>query len=171
MIIHASCFTLRPWRRGDEAALVKHADNRRIWRNLRSNFPHPYTREDAENWIAECLESKGRALRLAIVVGNEPVGAVGVEFGGGNGRSGGEIGYWLGEELWGRGIATEAVGLAAAYAMDELGIERLEAAVLQSNTASIRVLEKNGFTAFARLRKGAGRPGKSAIEIHYVKER
>ncbi len=160
---------MRPWREGDEAALTKHADNRKIWTNLRSNFPHPYTLDDADKWIRECISAEERALRLAIVVDGEPAGAIGIEFGRGKSEGSGEIGYWLGEELWGRGIASEAVRLVTEYAFETLSLERIEAAVLESNQASIRVLEKAGFSVYGRLRKGAQRPGKSAGELHFAK--
>jgi [ribosomal protein S5]-alanine N-acetyltransferase len=55
------------------------------------------------------------------------------------------LGYSIGERWNGRGFATEAVGLAVRLAFDELGLHRLQAAVMPRNAASIRVLEKSGF--------------------------
>ena len=111
MQLHGSRCTLRPWREEDLASLVRHADNRKVWLGLADRFPHPYTEEDARSWIDRCRREELPALNLAIEVDGEAIGGCGIEPWKGNFRRTGEIGYWLGEELWGRGIATEAVGL------------------------------------------------------------
>lgn len=54
------------------------------------------------------------------------------------------IGYWIGEKYWGKGIGTECVGLVIDYAFSILGLEELFAYVYPINKRSIRVLEKNG---------------------------
>jgi ribosomal-protein-alanine N-acetyltransferase len=156
---------LRPWRRGDEPALVKHADNRKIWRNLRDRFPHPYTSSDAEDWIRSVEDQGEPTLTFAIVLDGEPVGAVGLE------RFGAEIGYWLSETRWGKGFATEAVIAASAYAFAALDIDRLHAGVFEWNPASCRVLEKAGFRLEARLRKSVFKDGRTIDRLLYVRFR
>ncbi len=170
MQIRADSFLMRPWQPGDEASLAEAADDRKVWKNLRSSFPHPYTLDDAREWIAECEREAGRALRLAIVVEGQPVGAIGVELGRGQQSGTGEIGYWLAVEHWGKGIASEAARLVTEYAFDNLNLARLEAAVLESNGASARVLEKAGFRQHGKLRKPVPRPGRCGTELLFSRE-
>lgn len=113
---------LRPWRRGDERALVRHADNRKIWRNLRDRFPHPYTWRDAVEWIRHVEEQGEPTLSFAIVLGGEPVGGIGFERFTDVEQRVAEIGYWLSEEHWGKGVATEAVAAATTYAFETFEI-------------------------------------------------
>lgn len=100
--------TLRPVRPGDEASLLRYADDPRVWRNLTDKFPHPYTLESARVWIAACVAQEPATLHFGIEVDGAIVGGAGVERGEGIHRRSMEIGYWLGEPFWGRGIATEA---------------------------------------------------------------
>ena len=134
--------TLRPWRTGDEAALVRHGDNRRIWRNLTNQFPSPYTREDAVAWIHHANALPDDAIHHAIEVDGEPVGGVGFARLADLQSRTAEIGYWVGEAHWGRGVATEALRRHTALAFAEMDFVRLQAGVLAWNPASCRVLEK-----------------------------
>ncbi len=108
MQLELSRCTLRPWRVGDEASLVRYADNRNVSRNMRDRFPYPYTAADADGWIKKAGAEKP-ATSFAIVVDGAAVGGVGIELGTDVFRRSAEIGYWLGEPFWGRGIATEAL--------------------------------------------------------------
>ena len=99
---------VRSWRAADLDSLVRHANNRNIWINLRDRFPSPYTIEDARAWIA-FTQNAERMLHLTIAVNHEASGGIGVELEDDVNRRSGEIGYWLGEEHWGKGIATAAV--------------------------------------------------------------
>lgn len=150
---------LRPWRRGDESSLVYHANNPNIWINLKDLFPHPYTRADAERWIE--FASREQPMRnFAIEVNGAAVGAAGLHRKFDVYRLTAEIGYWLGEEFWGRGIATEAVKALSTYAFDRFELVRLTASVFEGNIASMRVLEKAGYTMDARLRSAAVKDGR-----------
>jgi len=162
---------LRPWRRGDEPALVRHADNRKIWRNLRDRFPHPYTARDAEDWIRTAEGQGEPTLSFAIVLDGEPVGAVGLERFADVERRVAEIGYWLSEAHWGKGLVTEAVIAASAYAFATLDIDRLHAGVFEWNPASCRVLEKAGYRFEARLRKSVFKDGRTIDRLLYVRFR
>jgi len=145
--------SLRPWRRGDEPSLVRYANNRNIWRNLRDRFPHPYTAADADAWITKA-EAEAPVTSHAIVVDGETVGGVGVDLGTDVRRRSAEIGYWLGEPFWGRGIATEVLRAVTDYALKTFDVIRLEAGVFSWNPASARVLEKAGYTLEGRMRRG-----------------
>ncbi len=88
----------RPWQAGDETALVRHANNRKIWLNLRDRFPHPYTTDAAAAWIALTKEQGDPAINFAIVVDGESVGCVGLEPLTDVNRRTAEVGYWVGED-------------------------------------------------------------------------
>src|SRR5512139_840182 len=106
--------TLRPWRLDDASALVRHADNIKVARQLRDRFPHPYTRGAAQAFLRFATSSE-RPTNLAIDVDGEAVGGAGYVPGTDVERYSAEVGYWLGETLWGRGIGTEALKLLTAH--------------------------------------------------------
>lgn len=145
---------LRPWRIEDLGSLVHHADDARVVRALRDVFPHPYTRDDGERWLAHVAE-RGRANNLAIEVGGHAVGGIGMIPGEDVHRLNAEIGYWLGRAHWGRGIMTEAVEAFSAHLLDDRGFLRLEAPVFEINPASARVLEKAGYERESVQRRAA----------------
>jgi len=158
---------VREWMRGDEPSLVRHANNRKVWRNLRDSFPHPYMMSDATRWIDRAT----RALRgtvFAICVDGFAVGAIGLTRRDDVNRHSAEIGYWLGEEFWNQGIATQAVRTVTAYGFEALSLYRIFAEVFEWNRASMRVLEKAGYQAEGRLRKNAVKDGKLIDQILYA---
>jgi len=135
---------VRNWSRSDKAALIRFANNRKVWRNLTHMFPHPYTETDAEWWFSS-LERTPEPSHWAIEVDRQAVGGIGVILGEGIYAKSAHFGYWLGEEYWGRGIMTQAVKVVAPYAMSHFGLVRLDSPVFAWNPASMRVLEKCGF--------------------------
>jgi RimJ/RimL family protein N-acetyltransferase len=149
---------LRPWARGDSASLVRHANNINVARHLRDRFPHPYTRADAAAFLAHCLAADTPS-SFAIEIDGQAVGGAGFVRGTDVERFSAEVGYWLGEELWGRGIVTESVELLTRYLFDDLGLLRLFALPLADNAASIRVLEKAGYEREALLRSSCVKYG------------
>ncbi len=153
MELKGSNFTLRPWRKGDEESLAKHANNEKIADNLADRFPHPYTLKDAKEWIKHCTEEAQKKTNFTIEVGGEAAGGIEVKPDKEEKKYTGVLGYWLGEEHWGKGMISEAVNLVTNYAFTELGLERVEASVFEYNPASMRVLEKNGFEKEGVLRK------------------
>lgn len=159
--------TLRPWRAGDEPSLVRHADNPNVSRNLKDRFPYPYTAADAADWIRHA-GSQTPSRSLAIVVDGAAVGGIGIELGTDVFRRSAEIGYWLGEAYWGRGIATEALRAMTEYAFAHFDICRLEAGVFDWNPASARVLEKNGYVLEGRARLGVIKDGRMGDRLLYA---
>jgi RimJ/RimL family protein N-acetyltransferase len=128
----------------DVPRLALIANNMNISDNLRDIFPHPYSEKDAESFIRKTLEENPERTfgihfnnALCCVTGLVPQEDVY--------RISAELGYWVGEEFWGRGIATEAVRLITAYGFQELELMRIYSGVFEMNPASMRVLEKNGF--------------------------
>lgn len=162
----AGC-VLRPWRPEDKPALLRNADNRKVWRNLTDLFPHPYTEEHAHAWLAHASDP-GRSVHLAIDVDGQAAGGVGAIAGQGVARATALFGYWLGEPYWGRGIATAAVTAFAGYLQRECLFARLEAAVFEWNPSSMRVLEKAGFVREGVLRKSVTKDGQLIDSVLYA---
>ena len=168
MKLECDVATVRPWRDGDQASLVRHADNRKVWRNLKDRFPHPYTEADADAWIALARANPQRA-GWAIESGGEAAGGVGlVPLEDVHARSA-HIGYWLGEPFWGRGIMTRVVRIVSEHAFRELGFARLEAPVFAWNPASMRVLEKCGYTCEGIMRNSVFKDGELIDCMLYAK--
>jgi len=130
---------LRAPHRGDAAAIAALANDKRIAVNT-ARIPHPYGRDDAEQFIARANRDDGGAA-FVIALGETLIGACGVD----HRDDGPEIGYWLGVPYWGRGYATEAVRALIDHAFDDLQCTALAAGARVSNPASRRVLEKCGF--------------------------
>lgn len=145
--------TLRPLRPEDAESLARHANDIRIWNNVRDLFPHPYKRTDADAFIA-MASGKSPVQDFAIVVEGEAVGCVGYVPGTDVERVSAEVGYWLGEAYRGRGIMNEAAG-----------IRHLLAPVFSHNAASMRVLEKAGFRKAGVLHNAAVKNGR-LIDLH-----
>jgi [ribosomal protein S5]-alanine N-acetyltransferase len=162
-----ACGALRPWRVGDEASLVAHANNRRVSRNLRDRFPFPYASADADEWIAR-VSAETPAQNFAMVVDGAAVGGIGLQLGTDVFRRSAEIGYWLGESYWGRGIATEALRAVSDYAFATFDICRLEAGVFEWNPASMRVLEKAGYALEGRRRRSVTKDGRTIDWLWYA---
>jgi len=167
MEIKLSRCALRPWRAGDEDSLVRHANNIKIWRNVRDAFPHPYTMKDAKAWI-EQTGKESPLTNFAIEVSGQAVGTVGLMLQTDIFRRSAEIGYWIGEEFWGRGIVTEAVSATVEYGFANFDIARIFAGVLEWNKGSMRVLEKAGFQFEARMRKAVTKDGHTMDDFVYA---
>lgn len=168
-IIEGFRFRLRPWALADKAALVRYANNRNVSRSLRDLFPFPYTGADADRWLGRAAGSAAPPGLYAIEVDGEAAGCIAVEWQGDVERLTAEIGYWLGEPFWGRGIMTEAVGLVTAAALGEDEIVRLFAPVFAWNMGSMRVLEKNGYTREAVLRRSGFKDGTVFDRVIYAR--
>ena len=158
---------LREFTLEDVPALAKHANNRNVWRNLNDIFPHPYSEADAREWI-ESQVDRDPALNLAVANDREAFGSIGLRLGQDVKRRSAEIGYWIGEAYWGRGIATNAVRAMGEYAFETFDLARLYAEVFEWNPASCRVLEKTGFTLEARQRKAVTKDGNTIDAFLYV---
>jgi RimJ/RimL family protein N-acetyltransferase len=166
--MHLPCgpCTVRSWQPGDLDALVRHGDNPRIAANMRDRFPSPYTRTDGEAWLALAAQMRPET-SFAIELAGEAVGGIGLLLGHDIERVSAEIGYWLAQSVWGRGIATAAVVGLSEYAFHTFGLTRLFAIPFAGNFASRRVLEKAGFTLEAILRRSAIKNGQIQDQALY----
>jgi RimJ/RimL family protein N-acetyltransferase len=143
----------------DRHALARHANNRKIWRNLWDRFPHPYSEADAVQYIESLSAPAMRQGNWAVEVRGEAVGALSIVPHGDIEKLTAEIGYWLGEALWGKGIATAAVRAASEAAFATTDLVRLHAPVFAWNQPSMRVLEKAGYVREATLRRAGFKDG------------
>ncbi|MET1054069.1 MAG: GNAT family N-acetyltransferase [Pedobacter sp.] len=142
------------------------ADNAEIAKNLRDAFPHPYTTEDARNFLN--LAEKGvLGHAFGIFAGETFIGVGSIVPQHDVYRLNGEIGYWLGEPHWGKGYATAAVKLLTKYAFEDLQLFRIFAGVFAYNPASMKVLEKNGYKLEAVLRSSLIKNGRITDEYLY----
>lgn len=157
----------------DDIERIAHiANNKSVARNMSAAFPHPYSVEDAKAFV----EATGTRYAIEPVDSTAPsrqrmVGIVGgsdIDDGQPGAPSGVHtFGYWLGEDAWGHGYATEA---AAAYLDHIIALgttRRIEASVYAWNPASVRVLEKLGFELEGRLRGRVVRFGDTTDELIY----
>ena len=159
---------IRSWRDSDRESLLRFANNRKVWRNLRDRFPHPYTEADADAWFAFCRDHPEHA-GWAIEVEQQAVGGISVRPGQDVYVKTGGIGYWLGEPWWGRGIMTRAVRAVSDHAFNRLGLERIEAPVFEWNPASMRVLEKCGYQPESTRRRSIFKDGQLIDCVLYVR--
>jgi [ribosomal protein S5]-alanine N-acetyltransferase len=159
-------YILRDWRRDDAPSIAKYANNRKIWLNLRDGFPHPYTCQHAEEFIARAMQSTPATL-FAIAAQDEAIGSIGLMKGADVHRFTAELGYWLAEPFWGRGIMTGAVRCITTYAIEELGLHRVYAEPYTDNIASAKVLEKAGFVREGIMRSSAFKDGTFCDQFLY----
>ena len=167
MELKSGNIVLRALRVSDAKRLSELANIEKISRNLRDGFPNPYTLADAENFLAKFTNQ-------------DPLTFFGIEYNGayvGNislvpcediYRMSAEIGYFIGEPYWNKGIVTTAVKLIIDYGFNHLGIVRIQTGIFEYNTASQRVLEKCGFVKEGVFRKSVFNQGKLWDEVRYA---
>ena len=159
---------MRSWTKSDAPSLVQNANNIEVARHLRDRFPHPYTREHALAFLTHAAAADP-PVNLAIEVGGAAVGGIGYVRGSDVERYSAEIGYWLGEAYWGRGIATEALERLTSHLFSHEQLLRLFALPLSGNAASIRVLEKAGYEREALLRSSCVKYGRPCDQVLYAR--
>ena len=157
---------VRSWAPTDALSLARHANDRAIWRNLKDHFPNPYSLANAE-WFIEHCRTEIPESAFAIVVDDEAVGSIGFEHRGDIWRRSVELGYWLAQPYWGRGITTNVVKEMTEWAFDTWSINRVWAGVFAWNPASARVLEKAGYVYEGRFRQSAVKDGELVDELIY----
>lgn len=151
---------IRKWKLSDAAALAAVISNKKILDNLRDGLPYPYTEKDGEDYISEMLSAnEDETFAFAITVDNKVIGSIGVFRQENIHRQTAELGYYISEEYWGKGIMTEAVKQICEHVFGNSDIIRIYAEPFVHNTASCRVLEKAGFQCEGTLRNNAVKNG------------
>ncbi len=167
MLLQLPQCTIRPWAETDAGSLQRHANNRNVSMHLRDRFPYPYESEQARTFLGWIAKQPSPTV-WAIDVDGEAVGGIGIELRTDVERVSAEIGYWLGESLWGRGIATEALTAVTAEAFRRFDITRLYALPFADHAASVRVLEKAGYVREGHLRRSAIKDGKIRDQLLFA---
>ena len=152
---------LREWRKDDAQDLVRIIGNKKVQDNLRDGIPYPYRKEDADIFVKEMITAvSGQIYPFAITVDGELAGSIAVYRRDNIHFRTGELGYYLGERFWGKGVGTEAVKQICGYIFKYTDIIRIFAEPFAENKASCRVLEKAGFQMEGILRCNAVKNGK-----------
>ncbi len=149
---------LRELELSDKLKLSELLNNKKIWDNLRNKVPYPYQESDAINFIEFITKDNSQQV-FAIEVNGNLCGVVGLVLQQDVYEKSAEIGYWIGEPFWGKGIASEAVKLMTDFGFNELNLRRIYAAVFEFNIASMKVLEKNGYLNEGILKKAVFKNG------------
>lgn len=152
---------IRKWELSDAKDLAAALSNKKVQDNLRDGLPYPYTEQDGKEFISAMLSAdENETFAFAITVNNMVIGSIGIFRQGNIHRQTAELGYYIAEEYWGKGIMTEAVKQICEYVFAKSDIIRIYAEPFAYNIASCRVLEKVGFQYEGTLRSNAVKNGK-----------
>ncbi len=152
---------IRKWQLKDAVSLAAALSNKKVQDNLRDGLPYPYTEQDGVDFISAMLSvDENETFAFAITVDDVAVGSIGVFRQGNIHRQTAELGYYIAEKYWGKGIMTEAVKQVCDYVFQKSDIIRIYGEPFAYNTASLRVLEKAGFQYEGTLRNNAVKNGK-----------
>ena len=152
-------YFIRSFKMSDVKSMAKYANNYNIYKRLRDYFPNPYTEKEAKVWLKYVL-SQVPETNFAIATKDELIGSIGFTILKDVNRYSAEIGYWLAEPFWGKGIASEALSQLTQFAFSKFELNRIFAGVFEGNSASIKVLEKAGYKFEAKHRKAVFKEGK-----------
>lgn len=158
---------LRNLTKRDIDRMAEMANNSRISRMLRDGFPHPFTKKNAIEFL-ERIAANDPQTSFAIEWNDLYVGNIGLHPKDDIYRASAELGYFISEEFWGRGIASAAIGQMVTYGFNKLNLVRIEAGVFHVNPASMKVLEKNGFIKEGIAVKAALKNGQLMDEHRYA---
>ena len=160
-------FIFRPWALSDLDSLVRYANNSDIAKFMTDGFPHPYTEENGQAFIA--FATKDDPIHIfAIDVAGEAVGGIGLHPQADVHRKNAELGYWLAEPFWGKGIITNAIKEIVAFGFKTYDINRIFARPFATNIGSQKVLEKAGFALEGRFEKTFIKNGELVDELVYA---
>ena len=163
-------FHLRPWALSDLDSLVRHANNFDIAKFMMDGFPHPYTEDNGKAFIA--FATKDDPIHIfAIDVNGEAVGGIGIHPQADVQRKNAELGYWLAEPFWGKGIITNAIKQMIEFGFKTYDINRIFARPYGTNVGSQKVLEKTGFIFEGRFEKTIFKNGEFLDELVYAVRR
>lgn len=153
-------FSLREWKLSDAKNLASAINNKKVLDNLRDGIPYPYTEKDGTEFINAMLSAdKNSTFAFAIEIDGKAVGSIGVSRQNNIHFRTAELGYYLAEDYWGKGIMAEVVKQVCKYVFHNSDIIRIYAEPFANNIASCRVLEKAGFQFEGLLRANAVKNG------------
>ena len=152
----------------DKMQMAKLLNNKKILNNLRNHIPYPYTEKDAETFI-ESVKNDPQQQVFSIYFEGNFCGIISLIFQNDIYENTDELGYWLGETYWGKGIAGEAVSQITRIGFEDFRLRRIFAKTFENNLASMSVLEKNGYKREGILKKAILKNGKILDEYVYGK--
>ncbi|MDE6060649.1 MAG: GNAT family N-acetyltransferase [Clostridia bacterium] len=152
--------SIRKWEVSDAKDLAEALCNKKVLDNLRDGLPFPYTEKDALDYISAMQAANPNdTFAFAIVYNGNVVGSIGVFRKDNIHNRTAELGYYLAEEHWGKGIMTSAVKLTCDFVFANSDIIRIFSEPFARNIGSCRVLEKAGFTFEGVMRSNAVKNG------------
>ena len=152
---------IRKWRIEDAADLASALSNKKVQDNLRDGLPYPYREQDGKEFILGMLSAdENDTFAFAITVNEKVIGSIGAFRQTNIHSKTAELGYYIAEEYWGKGIMTEAVKQLCSYVFSNSDMIRIYAEPFAYNIGSQRVLEKAGFQYEGTLRRNAVKNGK-----------
>lgn len=158
---------IRDLAKTDAERMAVLANNKKISQNLRNGFPNPYSMEDGVKFINNCILQSPKTI-FAIEFKGEYVGNIALIPGKNGYRKSAEIGYFIGEEYWNKGITTIAVKLITDFGFDRLGYVRIHTGIFEHNTSSQRVLEKCGYIREGVFKMAVFKNNKLWDEVRYA---
>lgn len=162
-------FKLRPWSMDDLPSLVRYANNFEIAKNMMDGFPYPYSEQSGIDFIE--MTQKSKSLFQCIEINGEAAGSSGIHLRTDVYKKNAEIGYWLAEPYWGKGIISRVIPMMVDEGFEMFDIERIYAGVFGRNKASQHVLEKNGFVLEGQFEKTIFKNGQFEDEMVYAVRR
>ncbi len=152
---------IRKWELADAKDLSAVLSNKKILDNLRDGLPYPYTEKDGQEYISAMLAAdENNTFAFAVTADEKVIGNIGAFRQDNIHRQTAELGYYIAEEYWGKGIMTEAVKQLCDYVFTHTDIIRIYAEPFAYNIGSCRVLEKARFQYEGTLRSNAIKNGK-----------
>lgn len=159
--------TLRSWHINDVDDLVASANNKNIAQFMADVFPHPYTIENGKTFIMFATTNPNSKI-FAIIVDGKPAGSIGLHLQTDILRKNAEIGYWLGEPFWGKGIITKVIPQVLDYGFKNMDIVRVFARIMGNNIASQKVVQKCGFVLEGKYEKTIFKNNEFLDELIYA---
>lgn len=159
--------SLRPWKLDDLDELVSLANNKNVAQFMADVFPHPYSVENGKTFIAFATSNPNSKI-FAIIANGKPVGSIGLHLQSDILRKNAEIGYWLGEAFWGKGIITKAIPQMVDYGFKNMDIVRIFARIYGTNLPSQNAITKSGFKQEARFEKTIFKNNEFLDELIYA---
>ena len=163
-------FTLRPWNINDLDCLVKFANNPNIAKFMTDGFPYPYSVENGKTFIEFAIKDDPIHI-FAIDIDDRAVGGIGIHPQADIHRKNMELGYWLAEPFWGKGVMTKAIIQIVDFGFKTYDIDRIFARPFGTNIASQKVLEKAGFILEAKFERALFKNGEYLDELVYAVRR
>lgn len=166
MITISNILSLRPLKLSDAESITKYANNKNVWINLTDMFPHPYSVDDAVSFINSQKDIKPPQV-FAIIYKTKAIGTIGLSVNTENKELCGDLGYWIGEEFWNKGIMTQVIKEIVKFGFKTYkSIDCISAYIFTYNKASVRVLEKAEFVRDNKMNKSISKAGEKK-ELYY----